>query len=87
MVKLHHKLDHRIQISGNRYLAVFQTEFDFFQCYLLAFCIAHTRTFIGFGLGEFTVVALDSAITFIVIVKFVACNISATDVKQLCDLI
>ena len=42
---------------------------------MFAFYIAHARTFVGFGLGEFIVVISDSVITFIVVVKFVSCNI------------
>ena len=38
--------------------------------------MAHTPTFIGFGLEEFTVLISDSVITFIVVVKFVAYNIA-----------
>ena len=70
------KIHHRIQISWIRYFAVFQIKYDFFQCYMLAFFMAHTRTFIGFGLEEFTVLISDSVITFIVVVKFVAYNIA-----------
>ena len=71
------KLHHRIQISWVRHFPVFQIKYDFFQCYLFAFCIAHTQTFIGFGLGEFTLLISDSVIAFIVVVKFFACNIAA----------
>ena len=70
------KLHHRVHIFWTRYFAAFQIKYDFFQCDLFAFCIAHTQTFVGFGLGQFTVLILDSGITFIVVVKFVAYNIA-----------
>ena len=61
----------------------FQFKYDFFQCYLFASCIMYTRTVIGFGLVEFTVLITDSIKTLIVLVKFVACNIAtAQETKQ-----
>ena len=63
------RLEHIISSSitaykfpGLRHFAVCQIKYDF-QCYLFEFCIAHTPTFIGFELGELTILTLDSAIT------------------------
>ena len=76
------KLHHRMQISWIRHFTVFQIKYDLFQSYQFAFCIAHTQTFIRFGLGEFTLLVLDSLITFIVVVKFIACNITTDLIQQ-----
>ena len=59
-----------------RHVAVFYIKYDFFQFCLFAFCTAHARNFIGFRHGELTVQLLDSVITFIAVIKFVACNIA-----------
>ena len=47
---------------------------------LFTFCIAHAQTFVGFRLGEFTLLISDGVITFIIAVEFVACNIANAQV-------